>query len=139
MNTNTAAQSQENPAAASSGAKNEQPRKSCKTQEPKIGAANTARSNGAEPAATNEKDQGRGPSKIAAVVALLERPEGATIADMVEATGWLPHTTRAALTGLKKKGYEITSVKAGGVRTYRAADKRERPPSDGQSASGVQQ
>jgi len=44
---------------------------------------------------------------------------------MVEATGWLPHTARAALTGLKKKGHEVTSVKSDGVRTYRAIDKRE--------------
>jgi hypothetical protein len=33
--------------------------------------------------------------------------------------GWLPHTTRAALTGLKKKGHTVTSTKADGVRTYR--------------------
>ena len=38
---------------------------------------------------------------------------------MEAATGWLPHTTRAALTGLKKKGHADTSTKADGVRTYR--------------------
>ena len=38
---------------------------------------------------------------------------------MIAATGWLPHTTRAALTGLKKKGYVITSDKLDGIRTYR--------------------
>jgi hypothetical protein len=26
---------------------------------------------------------------------------------LVEATGWLPHTTRAALTGLRKRGYTV--------------------------------
>ena len=41
-------------------------------------------------------------SKSAAVIALLQREQGATLAEMIEATGWLPHTTRAALTGLKK-------------------------------------
>lgn len=61
------------------------------------------------------------PSKTAQVLSLLSRPEGATLQQMVEATGWLPHTTRAALTGLKKKGHEVTSVKADGVRTYRVA------------------
>lgn len=59
------------------------------------------------------------PSKTAQVLSLLGRPEGATLQQMVEATGWLPHTTRASLTGLKKKGHEVTSVKADGVRTYR--------------------
>jgi hypothetical protein len=38
---------------------------------------------------------------------------------MIAVTGWLPHTTRAALTGLKKKGYAISSDKVDGVRTYR--------------------
>ena len=38
--------------------------------------------------------------KIDKVLGLLQRPEGATLAELIEATGWLPHTTRAALTGL---------------------------------------
>lgn len=58
-------------------------------------------------------------SKTDTVIALLNRQEGATLDAMVAATGWLPHTTRAALTGLRKKGYEITSEKVDGKRTYR--------------------
>lgn len=54
-------------------------------------------------------------SKIGAVITLLLRPEGATLEQMVNATGWLPHTTRAALTGLKKKGYVISSEKVAGL------------------------
>ncbi len=54
------------------------------------------------------------------LAALLVRDEGATIEQMIAATGWLPHTTRAALTGLKKHGYAIDSDKIDGVRTYRA-------------------
>lgn len=49
---------------------------------------------------------------------LLVRDSGATLDEMVAATGWLPHTIRAALTGLKKKGYAISSDKADAVRTY---------------------
>ena len=49
----------------------------------------------------------RGGTKIAQVIALLERPGGATLAELVAATGWLPHTTRAALTGLRKRGYAV--------------------------------
>lgn len=72
------------------------------------------------------------PSKAAAIpnrirstkqdhlAALLVRGEGASLDQMVAATGWLPHTTRAALTGLKKKGYVISSDKIDGLRTYRA-------------------
>jgi hypothetical protein len=59
------------------------------------------------------------PTKIKLILDLLSRPQAATLDQMVEATGWLPHTTRAALTGLKKKGHEVTSTKADGVRTYR--------------------
>ena len=54
------------------------------------------------------------------LAALLVRDEGATIDQMREVTGWLPHTVRAAVTGLKKLGYAIDSDKAGGLRTYRA-------------------
>ena len=57
-------------------------------------------------------------SKIATVIALLEREQGATLAEMVEATGWLPHTTRAAPTGLKKKGHVISKAKVDDVTRY---------------------
>lgn len=59
-------------------------------------------------------------TKTAEVLALLERAEGATLGQLIAATGWLPHTARAAMTGLKKKCHVITSDKpAGSVRTYR--------------------
>ena len=49
----------------------------------------------------------RGGSKLARVIALLERDHGATIDELIAATGWLAHTTRAALTGLRKRGYAV--------------------------------
>jgi hypothetical protein len=49
----------------------------------------------------------RGGSKLAHVIALLERDHGATIQELIAATGWLAHTTRAALTGLRKRGYAV--------------------------------
>ena len=58
-------------------------------------------------------------TKSAAVIALLSRPDGATLDEMIAATGWLPHTTRAALTGLKKKGHVIVRGKRGEVACYR--------------------
>ena len=58
------------------------------------------------------------PSKIEHVIALLERKEGATIGDLIEATNWLSHTTRAALTGLRKKGHVIAKDKVDGVTRY---------------------
>lgn len=59
------------------------------------------------------------PTKQQQLAALLVRDEGATLDQMIAMTGWLPHTTRAALTGLKKRGYAISSDKIDGVRTYR--------------------
>ena len=58
---------------------------------------------------------------------MLRRKEGATIAQIVAATGWQPHTVRGAFAGaLKKKlGLTVTSEKVeGGERVYRFRLKR---------------
>ena len=47
-------------------------------------------------------------TKLALAVGLIQRDHGATLAELVAATGWLPHTTRAALTDLRKRGYAVT-------------------------------
>lgn len=62
------------------------------------------------------------PNKTEKVLALLRRTGGATLDELVEATGWLPHTTRAALTGLKKKGHKVERTKVDGVSRYSAAE-----------------
>ena len=60
------------------------------------------------------------PSKKTAIVALLERPHGAAIGDLTEATGWQVHSVRAALTGLRKEGREVVRSKdESGVTHYR--------------------
>jgi DNA-binding MarR family transcriptional regulator len=51
-------------------------------------------------------------SKLAQVIGLLRREGGATIDQLAHAMGWLPHTTRAALTGLRKRGFGIDRRKA---------------------------
>jgi hypothetical protein len=53
---------------------------------------------------------GAGPragSKQALVIEMLSRQQGATLDSLVKATGWLPHSTLAALTGLRKRGFAI--------------------------------
>ena len=60
-------------------------------------------------------------TKRAQVLDLLRRPEGATLVELVEATGCLPHTTRAALTGLRKKGHVINNHKIERVTRYTTA------------------
>jgi hypothetical protein len=61
-------------------------------------------------------------SKIAQVLTLLGRDDGATLDELVAATGWLPHTTRAALTGLRKKGRTLTKTKRGDATCYHIAE-----------------
>lgn len=62
-------------------------------------------------------------TKQAAVIALLKRPEGATLEQLVAATQWQKHTVRGALSLLgKKQGLTIISDKAQGqARVYRVA------------------
>jgi hypothetical protein len=57
-------------------------------------------------------------SKIGLVVELLRREHGATLAELVTATQWLPHTTRAALTGLRKKGHVLEKGTRDGATAY---------------------
>ena len=54
-----------------------------------------------------ERSVPRQGSKLAEVIVLLHRKQGAGIEELTSTTGWLPHTTRAALTGLRKRGYAI--------------------------------
>jgi Protein of unknown function (DUF3489) len=46
-------------------------------------------------------------SKLAQVIELLQRDNGATVYELMADTGWFAHTTRAALTGLRKRGYAV--------------------------------
>jgi hypothetical protein len=62
-------------------------------------------------------------SKLALVIEHLQRADGATIIDLTQATGWLPHTTRAALTGLRKRGYAVIRERIGARDSvYRISD-----------------
>ena len=60
-------------------------------------------------------------SKRAVILALLSRENGASVQALMEATGWLPHTTRAALSGLRKGGLAIarSTDGEGGASSYR--------------------
>jgi hypothetical protein len=61
--------------------------------------------------------------KLGLMVALMRRQGGATMADLMEATGWQAHSVRGALAGSLKRtrGYEIASGKVDGVRVYTMA------------------
>lgn len=57
--------------------------------------------------------------KLDTVLKAIERKRGATLAELTEATGWLPHTTRAALTRLRQRGFAATLVEESGRKAYR--------------------
>src|SRR5215467_3958384 len=66
----------------------------------------------------------KGPSKQAAVIAMLQRPEGATVEEVASAMGWQRHTVRGLFSGtLKKKlGLALASAKEKRGRVYRIAE-----------------
>lgn len=76
------------------------------------------------PQATGAAERLRAGTKQAMVLAMLRRPEGATVAQISEATGWQAHTVRGTLAGaLKKKlGLNVVSEKSATfARVYRIA------------------
>ncbi len=68
---------------------------------------------------------GARPTKQAAILGLLRRAEGASISDLTSATGWQAHSVRAALTGLRKRGYDIERSVESGASRYRIIEKRK--------------
>lgn len=74
-----------------------------------------------KPAKEKASTKPRAPTKASIVIDLLRRREGATLNELVNATGWLPHTTRAALTGLRKKGHVVEKTKRDDATCYRIA------------------
>ncbi|QNT71181.1 DUF3489 domain-containing protein [Defluviicoccus vanus] len=78
------------------------------------------------PRQPGQSSQGRRENtKEARVIAMLRRPEGATIAQIMAATGWQRHTCRGFFAAALKKrhGLAVTSEKPqGGERTYRLAE-----------------
>jgi Protein of unknown function (DUF3489) len=62
-------------------------------------------------------------TKLDRIVALLQRPDGAGIAELCKTTGWQAHSVRGALAGtLKHMGYVITSSKVDKLRRYRIGE-----------------
>lgn len=90
-------------------------RKTPKTTRTSRGAADCA----------EQTDPASRTSKLDLIVTHLTRPGGASLAELVTATGWQAHSVRGALAGsLKKKGHVIVSEKVDGERRYRVGETR---------------
>jgi hypothetical protein len=112
-------------AAKTGGAKKAHAAARSATQAKKAPKAAKGRSPARKPAVAPTRGKTREGTKQAEMIALLRRPDGATIDDIVAATGWQKHTVRGAIAGaLKKKlGLDVTSEKIEGRgRVYKITD-----------------
>lgn len=75
----------------------------------------------ANPAVSDPAVQKVLPTKHQQIIDMLSHDSGATLDDMSNSANWLTHSTRAFLSGLKKRGYDVVSDKVEGVRRYKIA------------------
>src|SRR5437868_14008966 len=101
---------------------------------PKAGTRQTARKTGkigtpARSAARSPKIAARPDTKHARIIAMLRGPAGATIAAMMTATEWQPHSVRGFLAGVvrKKLGLNLVAEQTDKGRVYRIKDGKASP------------
>jgi hypothetical protein len=124
---------EEQTTAASAAGQDQKPEKKAKTapQKPRVAPAKGKSGNRATPPkkapktpkkpAAAKPEGARQGSKTAKVLDLLRRPNGATLKEIMRATGWQPHSVRGFISGTlgKKMGLTVTSTKGGdGERSY---------------------
>ena len=92
-----------------------------KAKASKKAAAPKRASSGKKAAKAQETAAPREGSKTAQVVAMLQRKNGATLAEIMDKMGWQKHTVRGFMAGaMKRAGYQVESFKPeGGERSYR--------------------
>ena len=97
---------------------NRSPRNQSSQSKPQMEGADLPTANVPGP----DADRPRASTKRALLIGMLERPDGASVAELGQRPGWLPHTVRAAITGLRHAGREVTRSKdAEGQSVYRLA------------------
>lgn len=78
------------------------------------------------------------PTKATTVTKLLNRERGASIAELVKATGWKEHSVRAFLTGVRKKATLTKEERSDGITVYRLIGMQADNPAGSASAASGQ-
>jgi hypothetical protein len=114
--TNSPAAAELSEAGALSITNDERPEKTALKPKPRSKGADSA------PVSVSSPDLPRASTKRAMLIGMLERAQGASVAEIGQRLGWLPHTVRAAITGLRHAGREVTRSKnERGQTVYRLA------------------
>jgi len=71
-----------------------------------------------EQRARPQTQRARPGGKLGVLLDAVSRPEGSTLEDLTAASGWLPHTTRAAITRLRQRGFDVRLATMGTRRAY---------------------
>ena len=85
---------------------------STKKQEPKLPSDSTPES------VNDSPPQPQRSTKRALLLEMIGTEGGATLDELTSATGWVPHTVRAAITGLRKRGHDVNCKRVDGVSRY---------------------
>jgi len=84
------------------------------TEAPAVASIAEAKRTGGPASSTTEPG-----GKLGSVLSALTAEDGATLAALAALTGWLPHTTRAALCRLRQRGYPVRLIGTHGSKAYR--------------------
>ena len=63
-------------------------------------------------------EKARPGGKLGLLLDAVARPQGATLDELTAASGWLPHTTRAAISRLRQRGYDVRLASMGTRKAY---------------------
>jgi hypothetical protein len=72
----------------------------------------------ANAADARDPNRSRRPSKLGVIRSLIVRTDGATLDELVSATGWQPHSVRAGMTALRKQGLVIVRTRIEGATRF---------------------